>query len=207
MTGSTIIFYLLAALTLGCGLVAVSTRKIFHAAIALLFSLIGVAGLYFWMHYEFIAAVQTVVYVGGIVVLIIFSVFLTQQAGDQMPRQSVGRRIFAGLAAFLGFALTLVQVVQHTFTPTTAPVADSSVAGVGRLLLSVDESGYALPFEVISMLLLAAMVGCIVIAMRQPAPTEVAEEPQQPIEETIRFTTITKEPVLPPVEEEIGGVR
>lgn len=207
MTGSTIIFYLLAALTLVCGLVAVSTRKIFHAAIALLFSLIGVAGLYFWMQYEFIAAVQTVVYVGGIVVLIIFSVFLTQQAGDKMPRQSVGRRIFAALAAFLGFALTLVQVVQHTFTPTTAPAADNSVAGIGRLLLSVDETGYALPFEVISMLLLAAMVGCIVIAMRQPGPTEVAAEPKQPKEETIRFTTITKEPVLPPVEEEIGGVR
>ncbi|HEY1112977.1 MAG TPA: NADH-quinone oxidoreductase subunit J [Chitinophagaceae bacterium] len=207
MTGSTIIFYLLAALTLVCGLVAVSTRKIFHAAIALLFSLIGVAGLYFWMQYEFIAAVQTVVYVGGIVVLIIFSVFLTQQAGDQMPRQSIGRRIFGGLATFLGFSLTMVQVVQHTFTPTTAPAADNSVAGIGRLLLSVDETGYALPFEVISMLLLAAMVGCIVIAMRQPAPTERPEEPKQPTEETIRFTTITKEPVLPPVEEEIGGVR
>lgn len=207
MTGSTIIFYLLAALTLVCGLVAVSTRKIFHAAIALLFSLIGVAGLYFWMQYEFIAAVQTVVYVGGIVVLIIFSVFLTQQAGDQMPRQSIGRRIFGGLATFLGFSLTMVQVVQHTFTPTTAPAADNSVAGIGRLLLSVDETGYALPFEVISMLLLAAMVGCIVIAMRQPAPTERPEAPKQTTEETIRFTTITKEPVLPPVEEEIGGVR
>lgn len=207
MTGSTIVFYLLAALTLGCGLMAVTARKIFRSAIALLFSLIGVAGLYFWMQYEFIAAVQTVVYVGGIVVLIIFSVFLTQQAGDKLPRQSWGRHIFAGLAAFLGFVLTLVQVVQHTFTPTTAPAADNSVAGIGRLLLSVDETGYALPFEVISMLLLAAMVGCIVIAMRQPAPTEVAEKPKQPAEETIRFTTITKEPVLPPVEEEIGGVR
>ena len=207
MTGSTIIFYLLAALTLGCGLMAVNSRKIFRSAIALLFSLIGVAGLYFWMHYEFIAAVQTVVYVGGIVVLIIFSIFLTQQAGDKMPKQSLGRTVFAGLAAFLGFALTLVQVVQHTFTPTTAPAADSSVAGIGRLLLSVDETGYALPFEVISMLLLAAMIGCIVIALRTPAAVEVPEELKKEKEETIRFTTITKEPVLPPVEEEIGGVR
>jgi NADH-quinone oxidoreductase subunit J len=55
-----------------------------------------------------------VVYVGGIVVLIIFSIFLTQQAGDKMPAQKLGRTLFSALAAFLGFALTLVQVVQHT---------------------------------------------------------------------------------------------
>jgi NADH-quinone oxidoreductase subunit J len=82
MNGSTIIFYLLAAMTIGCGIIAVSTRQIFRAAIALLFSLVGIAGIYFWLDYEFIAAVQIVVYVGGIVVLIIFSIFLTQQSGE-----------------------------------------------------------------------------------------------------------------------------
>jgi NADH-quinone oxidoreductase subunit J len=207
MTGSTIIFYLLAGLTLGCGLLAVTSRQIFRSAIALLFSLIGVAGLYFWMQYEFIAAVQTIVYVGGIVVLIIFSIFLTQQAGDKMPKQKLGRMLFSGLATFLGFALTLVQVVQHSFTPSTAPAADNSVAGIGRLLLSVDESGYALPFEVISMLLLAAMIGCIVIALRTPADTEEQKKPVKEVEEIIHFTTVTEEPNLSPVEEEIGGVR
>ena len=87
ITGSTILFYLLAALTLGCGILSVATRHIFRAAIYLLFSLIGIAGLYFWLQYEFIAAVQIVVYVGGIVVLIIFSIFLTQQAGEKLPKQ------------------------------------------------------------------------------------------------------------------------
>ena len=61
ITGSTILFYLLAALTLGCGILSVATRHIFRAAIYLLFSLIGIAGLYFWLQYEFIAAVQIVV--------------------------------------------------------------------------------------------------------------------------------------------------
>ena len=74
MTGSAIIFYLLAALTLVSGLLSVTTRKIFRAAIYLLFSLIGIAGIYFWLQYEFVAAVQIVVYVGGIVVLILFSI-------------------------------------------------------------------------------------------------------------------------------------
>ena len=87
MGGSTIIFYMLAALTIVSGIFAVGTRQIFRAAIFLLFSLIGVAGLYFWMQYEFIAAVQIVVYVGGITVLIIFSIFLTQQTGEKMPKQ------------------------------------------------------------------------------------------------------------------------
>ena len=76
MSGSTIIFYLLTALTLGSGVLSVSTRQIFRSAIYLLFTLIGIAGIYFWLNYQFIAAVQIVVYVGGIVVLIIFSIFL-----------------------------------------------------------------------------------------------------------------------------------
>src|SRR5690242_4374617 len=127
MSGSTIIFYLLAALTLGCGIVAVTTRQIFRAAISLLFSLVGIAGLYFWMNYQFIAAVQIVVYVGGIVVLIIFSIFLTQQSGEKLPAQKIGRKIFSLLAVFCGFALTIVQIFQHSFSKTTASAAVPTV--------------------------------------------------------------------------------
>ena len=100
MSGSTIIFYLLALLILVSGAMAVNSRQIFRSAIYLLFSLIGIAGLFFWMQYEFIAAVQIVVYVGGIVVLIIFSIFLTQQAGELLPKQKIGRQIFSALAGF-----------------------------------------------------------------------------------------------------------
>jgi NADH-quinone oxidoreductase subunit J len=171
MDGSTIIFYLLAALTLGCGVLSVSTRQIFRAAIYLLFSLIGIAGLYFWLQYEFIAAVQIVVYVGGIVVLIIFSIFLTQKAGEQLPKQKLDRKIIAALAVFCGFALTMLQVFQHEFA--SAPKAAApTVADIGKKMLSTDNGGYALPFEVISMLLLAAMIGCIVIALRSKPETK-----------------------------------
>src|SRR6188472_2525599 len=106
MSGSTIIFYLLAALTLVSGVLAVTTRMIFRAAIYLLFSLIGIAGIYFWLQYEFIAAVQIVVYVGGIVVLIIFSIFLTQQSGKEMLRPTMMRGIASALAVLFGFAFT-----------------------------------------------------------------------------------------------------
>jgi len=168
MNGSTIIFYVLAAFTLLSGLMAVTTRHIFRAAIYLLFSLIGIAGIYFWLQYEFIAAVQIVVYVGGIVVLIIFSIFLTQQSGEELPKQKPGRMIFSALTAFFGFVLIMFQVYHHTFTATTKKPVEASVANIGNQMLGVADHGYALPFEVISMLLLAAMVGCIVIAMRTP---------------------------------------
>ncbi|MGC4103481.1 NADH-quinone oxidoreductase subunit J family protein [Ferruginibacter sp.] len=166
MEGSVIIFYLLAALTLVSGLLAVTTRQIFRAAIYLLFSLIGVAGLYFWLQYEFIAAVQIVVYVGGIVVLIIFSIFLTQQAGEKMPQQKLSRQLFAALAAFCGMALILVQVYQHSFNSVPGTVIEPSVTNIGNQMLDTDSTGYALPFEVVSILLLAALIGCIVIALR-----------------------------------------
>lgn len=172
MNGSTIIFYLLAALTLGSGVLSVSTRQIFRAAIYLLFTLIGIAGIYFWLNYQFIAAVQIVVYVGGIVVLIIFSIFLTQQAGEKLTKQKLGRKIFSALAVFCGFGLTMLQVYQHTFYETVESAVPVNVADIGRKMLSVNNEGYALPFEIVSMLLLAAMIGCIVIALRSKPETK-----------------------------------
>ncbi len=163
---------MLAALTLVSAVLAVGTRQIFRAAIFLLFTLIGVAGLYFWMQYEFIAAVQIVVYVGGITVLIIFSIFLTQQAGELLPTQKTSRLLFSALAAFCGFALTMLQVYQHTFTGNSSSPLEPSVANIGNKMLGVNDGGYALPFEVVSILLLAALIGCIVIALRsKPATT------------------------------------
>ena len=166
MSGSTIIFYLLGMLTLASALMAVTTRQIFRAAIFLLFTLIGIAGIFFWLQYDFIAAVQIVVYVGGITVLIIFSIFLTQQAGELLPKQKFGRQVFAALAVFCGFAFTMLQLYQHSFKKTTEPPVAANVTGIGNRMLGLDESGFALPFEVVSMLLLAAMIGCIVIALR-----------------------------------------
>jgi len=165
MTGSTIIFYLLALLTLLSAVGAVCSRQIFRAAIYLLFTLIGIAGIYFWMQYEFIAAVQIVVYVGGITVLIIFSIFLTQQAGELLPKQKIGRQVFSALAVFCSFALVMLQIVQHKFIGGGAVPVQPTVAAIGERMLSTDEEGYALPFELVSILLLAALVGCIVIAI------------------------------------------
>ncbi len=176
MNGSTIIFYLLALLTLVSALLAVTSRQIFRAAIYLLFTLIGIAGIYFWMQYDFIAAVQIVVYVGGITVLIIFSIFLTQQAGELLPEQKTGRQVFSALAVFCSFALVMLQLVKYKFIPATEPAVQPTVAAIGERMLSTTGEGYALPFEVVSILLLAALIGCIVIASSNPSQRGVFKE-------------------------------
>ncbi|MCF8252961.1 MAG: NADH-quinone oxidoreductase subunit J [Bacteroidia bacterium] len=166
MDASTILFYTIAAYILVTGVLAVTTRKIFRSAIWLLFSLIGIAALYFWMDLPFIAAVQIVVYVGGIVVLIIFSIFLTQKSGDQMPKPILGRTLPSALASFFGFVFTINLIWHHGFIENKGILFDPTVDSIGMQLLNTGEGGYILPFEVVSMLLLAAMVGCIVIAMK-----------------------------------------
>ncbi|REJ84549.1 MAG: NADH-quinone oxidoreductase subunit J [Bacteroidetes bacterium] len=164
----SIVFYMLAFLVLSGGIMAVTARKIFRSAIYLLFSLVGIAGLYFLLAYEFLAAVQVVVYVGGIVVLIIFSIFLTQAADSDLPKALRGRKVFSFLATAAGFALVLTQILRHNFIPSGSEPVSTNVTEIGLRMLSTGEGGYALPFEVVSVLLLAAMIGCIVIAIKKP---------------------------------------
>ncbi|MBP6334211.1 MAG: NADH-quinone oxidoreductase subunit J [Bacteroidia bacterium] len=168
MDATTVVFYILAILILGGGILAVTSRKIFRAAIFLLFSLTGIAGLYFWLHYEFLAAVQIIVYVGGVVVLIIFSIFLTQASGNDMPAALKSRKFFGALAGISGFLLCVFQITQHSFTTSALAPMEPGVKNIGRAMLNTEAGGFALPFEVVSILLLAAMIGCIVIAIKNP---------------------------------------
>ena len=174
MTASQIIFYIIAAFTLGTALLAVTTRKIFRSAIWLLFSLVGIAAMYFWMQVEFIAAVQIIVYVGGIVVLIIFSIFLTQNSGKEMAKTNWRHILFSALAALAGLGFSFNLINEYGFTPATRSF-NVPVKEIGRQMLSPTDYGYVLPFEVVSMLLLAAMVGCIVIAMKSPGQKDIIE--------------------------------
>jgi NADH-quinone oxidoreductase subunit J len=150
---------------IGGAIMAVTSLKIFRAAIYLLFCLLGIAGIYFYLHYEFIAAVQIVVYVGGIVVLIIFSIFLTHESGGEMKAPNWKRSLFAGIATICGFAMIYLLLNNQVFNPVKWS-NPPTVNEIGMQMLSTTEHGYLLPFEVISMLLLAAMIGAIVIAIK-----------------------------------------
>ena len=166
MSTEQILFYILSAVIIGCALVAVITRKVLRAAVFLLFSLIGIAGLYFLLSYEFIAAVQIVVYVGGIVVLIIFSVLLTHDSGGDMSKPKGLRVLFSFLSVGLAFAGSTYLLLRNTFVSTGSSAIALSMKSLGRSLLNTGQLGYLLPFEVVSFLLLAALVGCIVIAIK-----------------------------------------
>lgn len=171
MKGESIVFYLLAAFTLVSALLSVTSRQIFRSAIYLLFSLVGVAGIYFWLSYEFVAAVQIVVYAGGIAVLIIFSVFLTQRSGEDLPLPHTRSMVFSALAALCGLGLLMVNILQHGFKTGDRSAKVPDMTEIGLRMLGTGEGGFALPFEVVSILLLAAMIGCIVIAMRSKSQT------------------------------------
>ncbi|MGI8600607.1 MAG: NADH-quinone oxidoreductase subunit J family protein [Chitinophagaceae bacterium] len=193
MNAAAIIFYAISALILGAGILAVTSRKIFRSAIWLLASLVGVAALYFWMQVEFIAAVQIIVYVGGIVVLIIFSIFLTHQSGQDLPKPILKRTIFSGLAALLGLGFSYNLIREYGFQPTTIPFTPT-VSDIGTQMLSPTEYGYVLPFEVVSMLLLAAMIGCIVIAMKPPSEATTIQS--IPAQDPVKGKINIKEPEM-----------
>lgn len=205
MTASQLIFYAISAFILGAGLLAVTSTKIFRSAIWLLSTLVGIAALYFWLQVEFIAAVQIVVYVGGIVVLIIFSIFLTQESGKSLPKPELKKVLFSVLAALFGFGFSYNLISQYGFTARSAQPLNVSVGEMGMQMLSTSEHGFILPFEVVSILLLAAMIGCIVIAIKpadqtpaEPKGIEVKEQDlTPPPAETV---VVISEPVI---EEEV----
>jgi NADH-quinone oxidoreductase subunit J len=171
MSVSTIFFYIFSALILTFGILTVTTKQLFRSAIYLLFTLINIAALYFMLNYEFIAAVQVVVYVGGIVVLILFSLFLTQQAGTHLTILPVRQLVFPAMISLAGFGFVWWLLLNTPFGPTAIASTEYQIGMVGKQMLSFGRDGYVLPFEAVSILLLAALVGCVVVAYKEPLLT------------------------------------
>jgi NADH-quinone oxidoreductase subunit J len=162
-----ITFFVIAAIILVFSVMTVISRKILRSAVYLLFVLIATAVLYFMMNYNFLAAVQLTVYAGGIVVLIIFSILLTSHLSERAVMAPLKQSLLAALATLAGATLTLMVILGFVFVPNTAPAVDSNVHSIGLALVSYQRDGFALPFEVISILLLAAMIGAIVVAKKE----------------------------------------
>jgi NADH-quinone oxidoreductase subunit J len=164
----TIIFYALAIFISVFSVMTVSTRHILRSATYLLFVLFGTAGIYFLLGYTFLGSVQIMVYAGGIVVLYVFSILLTSGEGDRAERLKRSK-FLAGLVTTLsGAAIVLFITLTHKFTPTTdiAPV-ETSIKTIGHALLGSDKYGYILPFEAVSILLLACIIGGLLIARKR----------------------------------------
>jgi NADH-quinone oxidoreductase subunit J len=161
-------FGILTLISVGGALAVVTDRNIFHSALWLLVSLFGVGGLFVMLSAPFLAAVQVLVYMGAIVILIIFAVMLTRRMMGLTENVNNQWWIGAIVAAITFFVIALVLFQASTgAAPTLArePLAATmtrDVADLGKAL--VDPAQYALPFELASVLLTAAMIGAIVIA-------------------------------------------
>ncbi len=167
-------FVLFSAMIIVFSILTVTSRKILRAAVFLLFVLVSTSGLYFMLNYQFLAAVQLTLYAGGIVVLIIFSILLTSHISQKFESPGWKKNIFSAIAAITGAILSIITILDYKFSATTAAAKEVDMKLIGKSLLSVNYEGYVLPFEVISVLLLAAMVAAIVIAKKgAPRPTEL----------------------------------
>jgi NADH-quinone oxidoreductase subunit J len=159
-------FLLFSVIIVVFSILTVTGRKILRAAVYLLFVLVSTAGLYFMLNYQFLAAVQLTLYAGGIVVLIIFSILLTSHINQKFEPVGWKKSLFSAFASIAGAFVTIITILDFKFSATTEAVQEVNMRLVGNSLLSVGKDGYVLPFEVISILLLAAMVAAIVIAKK-----------------------------------------
>ncbi len=166
-TLKTFIFYGFALITIASALAVVTVRNIVHAAFALMVTLFGVAGLYVFLQADFLAATQVIVYVGGILVLILFGVMMTSGRLEMRIHIERGQLLLGG-GISLALLMLLLTVIANTprwenltddgtqFEPTTKLI--------GKLIL---EKHFLLPFEVASVLLLVALIGAALISRKE----------------------------------------
>lgn len=180
MESNQIMFILFAAMIIVFSILTVTSRIILRSAVYLLFVLVSTSGLYFMLNYQFLAAIQLTLYAGGIVVLIIFSILLTSHISQKFEPYEFKKTIFSALASLAGAILAITTILDYKFAATSQAAVEVDMRLIGKSLLSVDHDGYVLPFEVISVLLLAAMVSAIVIAKKAgPKKSELTTQNQE----------------------------
>lgn len=166
-TLKTFIFYGFALLTIASALAVVTVRNIVHAAFALMVTLFGVAGLYVFLQADFLAATQVIVYVGGILVLILFGVMMTSGRLEMRIHIERGQLLLGG-GISLALLMLLLTVIANT--PKWENLTDDGTAfapttkRIGELILNEK---FLLPFEVASVLLLVALIGAALISRKE----------------------------------------
>ena len=166
-TLKTFIFYGFALMTVASALVVVTVRNIVHAAFSLMVTLFGVAGLYVFLQADFLAATQVIVYVGGILVLILFGVMMTSGRLEMRIHIERGQLLLGGVVALMLLMLLLTVIAN---TPAWKNLTDDgtefppTTERIGELILN---GPFLLPFEVVSVLLLVALIGAAMISRKE----------------------------------------
>jgi NADH-quinone oxidoreductase subunit J len=160
---STAVFYLIALITVGSAVMVAFSRNIIYSAFSLLGTFGGVAGIYVFLGADFVAAVQLLIYVGGILVLVLFAVMLTHRITDvEITNRAAGRLpaiIVTGVFLYLLIdtvrATSWAKAKQVVYAATTGTIGDSFL------------QSYLLPFELASLVLLAALIGAVVLSRKE----------------------------------------
>lgn len=168
--GSIIMYFIIALSMIVFSILAVTSRKILRSATYLLFTLFAAAALYFQLDYEFLGAVQIAVYAGGIVVLFVFSILLTSKPGhnsEKLTSKSRGMGIIAAVAMLCisGYAL----ISRCELFNKIPDMSNPDMKTIGSALIGTTEANgeFLLPFEAVSVLLLACIIGGVVIARKR----------------------------------------
>lgn len=168
------IFQILAVLITLLALATIFTDRILRSAVYLMGVLTLSAGLYILLNEEFLAGVQVLVYVGGIVVLLVFAMMLTHNQDLIHDRPSLHRKLTAAIAALGFFTSSLWAILHSQFAANiempTLPMHAFDIENIGKAFLSAEATGYLVPFELISVLLLAVLIAGIVIARKDATP-------------------------------------
>ena len=167
--GSIICYWIIALSIVVFSVLTVTTRKILRAATYLLFTLFATAALYFKLDYEFLGTVQIAVYAGGIVVLFVFSILLTTRPGDNSEKLESRRKVMGlGGAVLAAGACGWALCSRCADIFTSAPdMSNPTMHEIGTALLGTGYGEYLLPFEAVSVLLLACIIGGVVVARKR----------------------------------------
>jgi len=168
---TVIVFYILGTIIAVSAILAVTARRMLRAVTYLLFVLIGTAGLYLLLNYHFLAAVQLAIYAGGILILFIFAILLVSHKEDRTEPDDKKKVIMGIVAAVSGLLVTAVVVTKHVFLYRTdtniTEEHEINMKAIGTALMGTDKYQYLLPFEILSVLLLACIIGGILIARKR----------------------------------------
>lgn len=167
ITVNQIIFYLLSIVIVVFSILTVTTKRILRSATYLLFVLFATAGLYFYLNYSFLGAVQLTVYAGGVVVLYVFSILLTSSDEENKKSLNIKKLTSAIVATIVGLVVTLYILLRNPFIATHLIGEETHMKTIGHALMGTEKYQYLLPFELISVLLLACIIGGIMIARKR----------------------------------------
>ena len=167
--GNIVMYFIIAIAIIVFSVLTVTSRKILRSATYLLFVLFATAGISFQIGHEFLGAVQIAVYAGGIMVLFVFSILLTSRPGNSAERLTAHKKCLVLTAAMAGVGVCGYSLLSYgeLMARNMSVNLNVDIQRIGEALLSTDKWGYLLPFEAISVLLLACIIGGVVIARKR----------------------------------------